>query len=425
MKIVDFFKENKLHLNNKKLVVAASAGPDSMALLDMLWGVQTKMHFTVIAAHFDHQLRADSAKETDILINYCHSREIPFFSAKWLKKEQPKAGVEAAARHARYAFLTKVVKEKNADYLLTAHHGDDLLENILLKFIRSGNPEEMNSLQAVGKMHGVALLRPLLAYSKQELLDYDRANNIPFMIDSTNEEDETMRNRLRHHVVPLLKKENPALVQNALNYSKKMHDLVEVVDDKLADIGTVETFLGQAYRISVKAFVDLTADETIAFWQRVIWQKYHRRVNQNLGNFVVQEYQGYFYLFGKNKAEMIKPKTIRLDHEFDFQGRKFILTTEKKKGQKFLGDFWFDRNVNFSAGSLTPGYKLLLQNGQRVKAKKKFAENAIPLFLRPLCLTIYANNEPIFVEQTYQSQKWFKNGCHYYLYDFLKVCKDS
>ena len=108
------------------------------------------------------------------------------------------------------------------NYLLTAHHGDDLLENILLKFIRSGNPEEMNSLQDIGSMHGVVLLRPLLAYSKQELLEYDQEREIDYVIDSTNTEDETVRNRLRHHVVPLLKEENPNLISNALRFSEKM-----------------------------------------------------------------------------------------------------------------------------------------------------------------------------------------------------------
>lgn len=425
MKIVDFFEENQIDLNDKKLLVASSAGSDSMALLDMLWGMQKKCNFAVIAAHFDHQLRVDSEKETEILKKYCRQKEIPFFSTKWLKSQQPQRGVEAAARHARYAFLTMVANEQNADYLLTAHHGDDLLENILLKFIRSGNPEEMNSLQAIGKMHGIKLLRPLLAYSKQELLDYDRTHEISFIIDSTNEEDETMRNRLRHHVVPLLKKENPALLHNALNFSQKMNKLVEMVDDRLTEIGTVEPFLGRAYRISEEKLANLTTDETTIFWQKAIWQKYHRRVNQNLGNFDVQKYQGYFYLFRKNMAKVVEPQTIKVDQEFIFQGRKLVLTTKRKENQKAIGDFWFNTNVNFSAGSLMVGYKLLLQNGQRVKAKKKFAENAIPLSLRALCLTIYVDDEPVFVEQTYQSQKWCKNGCHYYLYDFLKVYKDS
>ena len=118
--------------------------------------------------------------------------------------------------------MTKVVKEINADYLLTAHHGDDLLENILLKLIRSGNPEEMNSLQEVGKMNGVPLLRPLLSYSKKELLEYDKAHQLNFIEDSTNQEDSTIRNRLRHHIVPFLKAENPDLLENALRYSHEM-----------------------------------------------------------------------------------------------------------------------------------------------------------------------------------------------------------
>ena len=216
MKINDFFEDNGIELNNKKFLVAASAGPDSMALLDML----QKMKVRVIAAHFDHQLRSDSKNETKILQEYCKKYDIPLFTAVWAKDEQPAAGIEAAARDARYAFLTQIAKKEKADYLLTAHHGDDLLENILLKFIRSGNPEEMNSLQAVGVMHGVSLLRPLLAYSKQELFEYDRKNGIEFITDSTNNEDETMRNRLRHHVVPLLKKENPALNRTFLQITR-------------------------------------------------------------------------------------------------------------------------------------------------------------------------------------------------------------
>ena len=191
MKIIDFFNEKQIDLENKKLLVAASGGPDSMALLDMLKDLQKKQKFELIAAHFNHQSRSDSEEETRILKDYCQKNEIPLFVAKWAKNEQPKSGIEAAAREVRYNFLTKIAKNETADYLLTAHHGDDLIENILLKFIRSGNPEEMNSLQAVGVMHGVTLLRPLLSSSKQEILAYDKERGISFIVDSTNKEDDT------------------------------------------------------------------------------------------------------------------------------------------------------------------------------------------------------------------------------------------
>ena len=416
MKIIDFFNEKQIDLENKKLLVAASGGPDSMALLDMLKDLQKKQKFELIAAHFNHQLRSDSEEETRILKDYCQKNEIPLFVAKWAKNEQPKSGIEAAAREVRYNFLTKIAKNETADYLLTAHHGDDLIENILLKFIRSGNPEEMNSLQAVGVMHGVTLLRPLLSSSKQEILAYDKERGISFIVDSTNKEDDTMRHRMRHHVVPILKKENPALIQNALRFSHKMSDLTNVVDEKINEIGTIENFLGQAYRIKSSEIKRLTKDQQIVFWQKIIWQKFHRRVNKNLGNFSVIEYQGFVYLYKNNLEISKKIFTIKINEPFIFNNRKLLLTTKDNMSKKKLGDFWFDCKTEFKAGVLITGSKFLLQDGTRVKAKKKFAEHAIPFALRPLCLAIYADREPIFVENTYQNQNWIKNGKHYFLY---------
>ena len=417
MKVVDFFRKNGIDLESKTLLVAASGGPDSMALLDMLKNLQAKKNFQLMAAHFNHQLREDSEEESELLKKYCDEKNVPLFIAKWPKEEQPQVGIEAAARHARYAFLTQIAKENKADYLLTAHHGDDLLENILLKFIRSGNPEEMNSLQRVGEMHGVKLLRPLLGYSKDELLQYNQAHRIDFITDLTNQADETMRNRLRHHVVPLLKKENPALIKNALFFSQKMDELIDYVDEKNISVGQLERFLNVAYRIKSEKLKRLTTKERTFFWQRMIWQKYHRRVNENLGNFAVIEYQNYFYLYKKQNISEVKKQVISLNQPFVFKNRKMVLYTERKAGIKLIGDFWFKPNTAFSVGELTAGSKLLLQNGHHVKAKKKFAENAIPLALRPFCLAIYAENEPIFVEKIYQNQNWIKNGKHYFLYN--------
>lgn len=274
----------------------------------------------------------------------------------------------------------------------------------------------MNSLQSIGSMHGVTLLRPLLASSKQELLEYDQVRGIDFIVDSTNKEDDTMRNRLRHHVVPLLKKENESIIQNALRFSQKMSEMTNLIDDRVREVGQIESFLGQAYRIKSESLTDLSEDERIVFWQKIIWQKFHRRVNKNLGNFSVIEYQGYFYLYKSDIKIDQKIFAIKVGEPFSFNNQIFILTDKKDATKKEIGNFWFDAREDFEAGSLVSGSKLLMQNGKRVKAKKKFAENAVPLALRPLCLTIYADQEPIFVENTYQNQSWIQNGKHYFLY---------
>ncbi|WP_289762464.1 tRNA lysidine(34) synthetase TilS [Lactobacillus intestinalis] len=415
MKIIDFFKNHHIDLKDKILVVASSAGPDSMALAEMLNSQKEKLGYQLVLAHFDHQLRDDSFTETELLEKYCHQHGIKFFNKKWAKKLQPAQGIEAAARIARYDFLTKVVKEINADYLLTAHHGDDLLENILLKLIRSGNPEEMNSLQEVGKMNGVPLLRPLLSYSKKELLEYDKAHRLNFIEDSTNQEDSTMRNRLRHHIVPFLKAENPDLLENALRYSHEMSRFKELADNNFQKI-TPQKFLKVAYRLEKEKLASFNVEERIYFWQNFIWRTWHERVNQNFNGYLLLEYQGYYYLSRHSlqaKPEVFK---IEVDRKFDYQGRKFVLS-EKQLSYPMAGDFWMQK-VDFWAGSLLQT-KLPLKNGHHVKSKKKFAQAGIPQYLRPYCLTIYANQIPVFVEKTYQSQLKSDKFIHYYVYEII------
>lgn len=414
MKIENFFAKTGIDLNNKKIVVAASAGPDSMALLGMLISLQQKKTIEIIAAHFDHQLRDDSAEETELLAEFCQKHRVKFINEKWYGADKITSGVEAAARKARYAFLTDTVKNENGDYLLTAHHGDDLIENILLKFIRSGNPSEMNSLQEKGMMNGVSLLRPLLSFDKQELLEYDQNNQIDFIVDSTNHEDFALRNRLRHHVVPLLKKENPALVKNALRFSHDMTRITELIQNKFSSVA-VEKFLDIAYRVKVSELQVFSATEQTQFWQNLIWQKYHRRVNDNLGNFRLEKYQDYFYLARQDLSLDTNIFTIEPEKIFSFNNRGFLLTQQSKSDYTLVGDFWAENN-EFEAGSLKQGSKLLLQNGKHVKNKKKFAQAMIPNFLRQFCLTIYQNNEPIFIEKTYQSQIKSDKFTHYFLY---------
>lgn len=138
-RLLAFFAEEGLPLEGNFLV-AASGGPDSMALLDLMRRLPGG--FQLYAAHLDHQLRADSQKESQLLRAYCHKYQLPLYESVWPKSLHPESGLEAAARDYRYNFLFEVARQVKADYLLTAHHGDDLLENILLKLVRSGIPRK-------------------------------------------------------------------------------------------------------------------------------------------------------------------------------------------------------------------------------------------------------------------------------------------
>lgn len=424
MRIIDFFTQNKIPLTNQTFVLAVSGGPDSMALLNMMVSIKEKYQLTLIAAHFDHQLRPDSGQEESLIKNYCQKYNLIFENGYWDKQKQPKVGIEAAARHYRYAFLTKVVNKYQANYLVTAHHNDDLLENILLKFIRSGNPLEMNSLQEIGQMHGTTLLRPLLNFSKQELLNYNLKNHISFIEDETNAEDDTMRNRLRHYVVPLLKKENPTLKENGLRFIKQMNTLTSLAQKKIQEIEQPELFLEVSYRLKIDQLAELSAQEQVYFWQNFIWLKWHRRVNSNLAGYHLEKYQGYFYLWPEDLQTVKTFTAVKAEEKFTFNSCVFVISTQADKSYSCVGNFWTD-GEKFFIGNLQPGIKLKLQNGQHAKAKKMFAQAKIPNFLRNFCLTIYNNKrEPIWLQKTYQEQEWIKNGQRYYVY-LLKKCKNN
>ncbi|UZN42736.1 tRNA lysidine(34) synthetase TilS [Lactobacillus sp. IBH004] len=416
MRIDDFFKVNHFPLAAKTLVVAVSGGPDSLALLDLLYQIKEQYQFRLLAAHLDHQLRPDSFKEEKVISAYCQNKSIELINEKWPQSLQPLGGVEAAARKYRYDFLVKIMRNYQGDYLLTAHHMDDLLENILLKFIRSGNPSEMNSLRAISEMQGMTLLRPLLNVTKADLLEYDKKHHIPYVIDQTNNEDDTLRNRLRHHVIPLLKKENKKIGQNALRFSKEVSLLTSIVDERFAQFDQPKKFLNVAYRLKTSALKQLNSEQKQAFWQHFIWQTWQERVNQNLANYTLLVYQGFFYLFKQLPARPAN-KEIILDQVFSFNKRKFLLSLKAAEPHKLIGNFRASNKKQFTAGSILPGTKLLLKDGSHVKSKKKFAQSGIPNILRPYCLTIYDGDKVVFIEQTYSNQQVCSGEKCFYLYE--------
>ncbi|MBO4312360.1 MAG: tRNA lysidine(34) synthetase TilS, partial [Desulfovibrionaceae bacterium] len=119
------------------------------------------------------------------------------------------AGLEEAGRAARYAFLEEVRQRHGAEWILLAHHADDLVEDVLLRLIRGAGWPALGGMPALDAQRH--LLRPFLELSKSELEAFARQEGAAWLHDASNESDAFRRNRLRHHVLPLLFAENPAL----------------------------------------------------------------------------------------------------------------------------------------------------------------------------------------------------------------------
>lgn len=207
-KVLDFITRNNLITPGSHVVCAVSGGKDSMALLHLMSALQETLSITLSAAHFNHQLRgAESLRDQDFVRQYCASHQIPLATGTEDVAAYAQAhhiGIEEAARILRYRFFDTLPPQV---LIATAHTADDNLETILMHILRGSG---LHGLTGIPPVRG-RYIRPLLSVDRQEIEAYLASQDVPSMEDSTNGENFCLRNRLRHHVIPLLKEENPGV----------------------------------------------------------------------------------------------------------------------------------------------------------------------------------------------------------------------
>jgi tRNA(Ile)-lysidine synthase len=185
-------------------LVCVSGGADSMALL----GALTELRVRVAAAHFNHNLRPESAEDAAFVRRFCEGRGIPFYLGQG---HIAPPGVEEKARKLRYAFFEKTAAELGADRIATAHTANDNAETLLLNLARGAGT---HGLAGIPPARG-NLVRPLLTVTRAEVLQYLAERSIPHVEDATNADDRYARNKIRLHVIPRLLEINPRFIENA------------------------------------------------------------------------------------------------------------------------------------------------------------------------------------------------------------------
>lgn len=215
-----------------KVILAVSGGVDSMSLLTLLAPLTPQIALTV--ATFDHALRPESASEQAAVVAFCQQLGVPVVTGQW--SQGPARAGEAAAREARFAFLTQVARNRGAAFIVTAHHADDQLETILFRLARSGHATSLQGIRPRQSWRGLTILHPLLAVSKATLQAYALAHHVPFATDPTNQDDGLARNRLRHQVVPVLKDLNPQVLRHTRRLTQEMTGLTLLAERQMAEL---------------------------------------------------------------------------------------------------------------------------------------------------------------------------------------------
>lgn len=233
-KLLTFIRCYHMLQPGDRVVCAVSGGADSMALLFAMYLLSDKLSVCVEAAHFNHHLRGEESDRDEAFVkSFCEGYGIPFYSGSGTVTPGVK-GLEAAARDARYAFLKSLPGK-----IATAHTANDNAETVLMHMVRGTGLKGLGGITPVTDK----LIRPMLRITRQEVLAFLAEYGVAYVDDSSNQTDRFLRNRIRHHVVPLLEQENPRLAENLSAMALRLREdeavLEELTDCADADIAAL------------------------------------------------------------------------------------------------------------------------------------------------------------------------------------------
>ena len=218
--------ENLPFLMHSKLLLATSGGLDSMVMTALF----KKEEFDIALAHCNFNLRAsESDADENFIRKYADGNNIPIFTANFDTvsfASDNKTSIQVAARQLRYLWFEELSKEHGFDYVLTAHHADDNLETFLINLSRGTG---LDGLTGIPIQNG-NIVRPLLAFTREEIAAFAQENKIEWREDSSNASDKYLRNKLRRDIVPILKELNPRFLESfgeTLQYLKQASTMVE------------------------------------------------------------------------------------------------------------------------------------------------------------------------------------------------------
>lgn len=219
-----------------RIIVAVSGGPDSVTLLSVLASLRLSWGLHLMVVHFDHGLRGrESTDDAEFVKDLCEQLEVAV-AVKHLNLRQAQMGKPASslqqhAREARYEALFHMAEERAATKIAIGHTADDQAETVLMWMIRGSGTGGLGGIPAVRHPY---VIRPLLETSREEILTYLTLRKLNFRIDSSNVKPIYFRNKIRHELIPILKRYNP----NLINVLSRQADIVREDHTYLEQLAT-------------------------------------------------------------------------------------------------------------------------------------------------------------------------------------------
>ncbi|MCB0330871.1 MAG: tRNA lysidine(34) synthetase TilS [Bdellovibrionales bacterium] len=212
-------------LEEGRYLIAVSGGLDSMSLLHGLLRLQKGMSLTLEVAHVDHGLREASEDERAFVEECCMEHGIPCHATR-LPERPAGENLENWGRQWRYAFFEQVLGERNLDWILTAHHQQDLVETLLMRILSNKEPRALPE-----RNEKLRALRPILGLSREDLEEYSRHHGVQYREDESNRDEGFLRNRVRHSLLPFLRDRfGSSVLENLSSQSRSLEEELSALD---------------------------------------------------------------------------------------------------------------------------------------------------------------------------------------------------
>ena len=411
-------KINTLWNKEDKIAIALSGGVDSIVLFHLLVTEYKDSYKQLVVFHINHGLREESYEEAEFVEKFVKDFDVKFYKEELNMSDLERdshTSEEMLARELRYQAFNKMAKLEGVTKLLTAHHKNDQVENILMRLLTGRSIDHSLAICEEIEMAGLTIYRPLLNSLKAELEEYAKEKNLHYYVDATNFDTDYTRNNIRHNIVPLLNDINSGSFDNLINFTNyyqninnnlkkailsnkdnyifsRDEDKISLVKDKFLELNEEEMYF---------LLKDLITDELGVFdiKQKAIFDVVSS-LKKNSGNKsydlknnlkIISQYETlYIHKIEKkcynDKIEIIIDKICE-NSVYEFYQNKFIISTDAK-----------DSEIGFNKSEL-PLLVTIKKEGDRVrrgeinkKLSRIFIDEKVPKELRDT-LPVIRNNK--------------------------------
>lgn len=231
-KVLDTIKKYNLIQDEDKIVLGVSGGPDSIAMLNILYNIKKegKYKFDIVVAHINHGIRENAKIDEQFVIEFCNNIGVECFVLKTNIKEiaeKEKRGLEETGRIIRYEYFDKILNQTNSNKIAIAHNENDNAETILMNIIRGAG---LSGLKGIEPQNGI-YIRPLIESKREEIEEYCNQEKLNPRHDESNDENIYTRNKIRNIAIPYIKEElNPNIIDTINRLSLIVRDDVNYLN---------------------------------------------------------------------------------------------------------------------------------------------------------------------------------------------------